>query len=203
MGDYAEARRWYGRYLDICRKLGDRWDGATAQTNIATLLAKEGRVEEATAMQEQCLRVFEEVGDMQSLAYTHLEMSECRLLVGDIGRAEEHAVNGLEMGISLGSRELEGVFRRMLGRIQAAKGDRAGAAAHFRLSIDILTEIGSIRSLPESFRWYGKMFAESGDPARAREMLGRALELHRQMGNVQSAAELEAEIAALGPGNQV
>jgi len=188
LGRLEEARERHERHREIAREIGDPRAEGIATGNIGLLYKKLGRFEEARECHETHLRIARETGDRRSEGTALLSMATALEALGELGAARDGYVEQLELAEQvrdIGGQLVGGVN---LGMLLAALGDAERAR-------DVL---GSARALGERFgvaevtgaalNALAGLAAET-EPERAREMLSRALALHREV----KAAGGEAE----------
>lgn len=85
-----------------------------------------------------------------------------------------------------------GAVDRFLGQLAATLGRWDEAEAHYSAAIDLETGLRSPPLLARTRYWYGRMLLETGrpgDPDRARDLLGSAVEVAGHLGMARLAAQ--------------
>ena len=91
---------------------------------------------------------------------------------------------------------LAGSARRLLGEVARAEG-AGGAAEHFEESLRRLAAVGAENEQALAHAGYGRLLAAQGDRERAREHLGRALEILERLGTRREPERVRADLAGL------
>ena len=99
--------------------------------------------------------------------------------------AVQLTTEALELAEQLGARALIGIARRCLGELYAStlfdEENLTRADAHFRQSIQILTEVGNESELGRALSSYGNYLLEQGQMVQGRKHLEMAKEIFSRL----------------------
>jgi class 3 adenylate cyclase/tetratricopeptide (TPR) repeat protein len=127
-----------------------------------------------------------------------LFLGEAYWRAGRYPEARAAITEGLAIHRRHGMKYEAAVSLRLLAEVEACEGDAALAEQHYRESMHALENLGAQGDLALACAGYGRFCGRQGRVARARQQLGRALEIAKRIGVVGVADALAAEIAALG-----
>ena len=162
----------------------------------ASWLARcEGKFDEATALADAALVLYERLGDRSGKAAALTTLVCVALDQGDATRARPLALESLALRRELGDRWEICLSLNNLGYLVAVEGDYAQAAAYFEECLSLSREIGDTRGIALSLNNLGDIVYMQGDAARARALLVEALTLSRQIGWTEGTVESVEGIA--------
>lgn len=181
-GEYAEARTWLLRSLDIYRDAGQSWGVANALGNLCLVARREGSFEEARAYGLESLAIRREIGDQRGISSSlnNLGLVYCDL--GEYSEAREALLEALE------------ICRRLQHKVGLGNVLSGLCQAHFRLGdvevaegycyecLEIYRDIGDLWGVAIAFNNLGRMAAECGDHARGRSLYLEAVAFYREIG---------------------
>ena len=114
--------------------------------------------------------------------YMQIQGALLHLSLGKPDEALSAARNALELAESNHFLLEQGAANRVLGQVYEAMGNREGADAAFRNSLQVLERIQSRPELAQTLLAYGRFKAAGDDPAAGRKLIERALSLFEEMG---------------------
>jgi non-specific serine/threonine protein kinase len=106
-GEYAEARAWAERALEVAQELGDKWEIARSYNNLAISTMMQGDYNSARALFEACLAGYRELGKDEYIHGILTNLGELARYQGDFALAVAY-------------------YRESLGRFRAV-GEKIGA----------------------------------------------------------------------------
>ncbi|TQS43542.1 BTAD domain-containing putative transcriptional regulator [Cryptosporangium phraense] len=176
-----------GRYADACRALEQGLACARDDRRRAYLLSMLGRVyllrgefERAGRMLDEALARTTSAGWTSFLPWPEALRAEADLGLGELKSARSRAEHAFALGCQIGDPCWEGLAARVLGLVQAAEGDPAGAVETLldarrragRLpdayvwveayTLDALAAVGVAAGRPEVDGWIGELAALAG-----------------------------------------
>lgn len=154
---------------------------AQASVNLMENLFDQGRTDEARSM----LEAFHEeskdnVYDMFRHQWTsRMNYLEAQILLkqGDLGTAATIIEENLEKVREVYAKKREGGFLRLLGEVQAQRGESDSALSSLHQSVDILREVGNPRQLWQAHASLASALEHLGRSAEARQQWGAGAEI--------------------------
>ncbi|GIF08933.1 AfsR/SARP family transcriptional regulator [Actinoplanes siamensis] len=179
--------------LRLARQLGNQRYVATTLQFIGMLHTRAGRRAEAITALDESLRIlrryqdrYAEVLTLLTLARAHLPDPAAR------GFASRALTIAREYNLPHHTADALGV----LGTIELADGNHAGAVGHLAASVRLWRERGWPAFLAEALRKLGDAHSQA-DPDAARRAFREARDIHERLGHSTEVAELDALISDL------
>jgi predicted ATPase/class 3 adenylate cyclase len=206
MSRHDEAASRLGEARQIAQRLGsarlEGWAVAYLMTNESWRL----RSDEALALGEEGIDLFQTAGDMHGVGY----VTFMRAAIGYLDlhlqgaltpEAAEDVVGGLQplvvVAESLGERNLIGHLSDLLGPVVLETGRVDQAAAHALRAVESFDTLGNQICLAHALDHVALIRARGGYPESAVTLLGASTALREQLGVSARAAEMVAFDAAL------
>ncbi len=155
---YREAQARWEAALEIVTQHGLTRDEADLLTNLAALFANQGKDEQARSYLEQALTRLRRTGDMEGLAYTHLNYGDLLLRQFDALTAEEQPGQGALLALAeenlrescrlfqaMGNSEGIGQTTERQGLLALLQGNASEAEAFCTRALLLGTETGDRR----------------------------------------------------------
>ncbi len=186
-GDRAEAARAWQTGLVRAREAADRRSEALFLNNLGEALLLEGRLEAASEALQRAKEIARELGDRRASAEVERNLGRVAMRRGDPD-AYDRLKEALRCAEAYGSKETIALVYRSLGQLEARTlfdGNRrtdGKAEESFLTSIDLFRELGNEKEAARSLMDLGQHMVERGDLDSARERLGEARAILRQMG---------------------
>ena len=151
-GDYGAALEWSERTLQACREVGDKEAIAAALSNLADVVLRLGRHDDAERLLHESSTLFAGLGDQNGIAWCCNHLGDVAAARGQRSEAREFYERGAGIFTSTGNGW--GLARSMcdFGHLACDAGDIESARAAFLRGMAIFGEIG----------------AQTGDCGRAR-----------------------------------
>lgn len=196
-GDLEAAEQLYLRAASIARAAGDLRTVGMAEQNRGVLANIRGDVEEAISRYESALAQHQAMGDMRLSAVTLNNLGMAHVDLGRLVAADHCFREALVMAEGSGDTQVLGMvaLNRAELLIERRSFDDAREACDF--AIKIFTELGAVPSVAEAHKFYGIVYREIGDQARAAEHFERSVELAQQSEDRLLEGEAESERALL------
>lgn len=175
-GDYTRARALLEENLLLYSALGKPYRTAYPLFDLARLLFFSRHHDQAktSAMAEESLALFQEVGNRRLIAYLLSLLGEIHLQQGEPARAREYCEKSLatftELEYHIGIAE----SHMRLARMQAFQGDHAAARAHYEESWRSFKEKDAKELRATCLEGLGMVVAQQGAPAWAARLWGTA-----------------------------
>jgi predicted ATPase/class 3 adenylate cyclase len=180
-GDYSTGRRYGERALAMLRESGDQAAIAAelAELGYATILDDPT---EATRMIEECVAIFESLGDETGAARARLGLAAAQLGLGELVAARDSVERSLKHFREIGDRYYPPFALTLLGRIEMVGGDLGAAERSFRDGINNAVIARSTIGLSVNLWALASVAIERGDAARGARLAGRAARLMEDVG---------------------
>jgi eukaryotic-like serine/threonine-protein kinase len=172
-GDYSLAERSLNEFLDGGRRFGVRtWIG-TAQHNLGVVLAMQGRLDEALAIEREAVDYFVSEGTERFIAISRMYLAIIFLLRGDLERAEQEARSAVQAAGD--ASQLRVSTQGTLAQVLLDR-NRPEEALHWARSAErVLEEIGMVEEREIAVRLVlAEALAACGEATAAREKLALA-----------------------------
>jgi tetratricopeptide (TPR) repeat protein len=179
LGRTEQQLAYCQRALALNTMLNDRAEVAMSTNNLGVALLKQGDLESARHNFEHALSQFEAIGLERRRSHVHLSIAELQLKLEDLDEAESAANTAMELAERFNERSSIGIAHQMLGRIAAARGQRARADAEFEQALTVLNEEGAEERVIECHSAYAEVLEARGDARRALWHARKALVISR------------------------
>jgi non-specific serine/threonine protein kinase len=188
LGDFAAARSWHERSLEICRELGDAGCTASALYNIANIAHHQGDDTAARTMFEESLAIHRERGETQAASWSLFGLGDIAYGQGDYTRAR--SLYEETVAIRRESGDSQGVAWALnnLANVALAQGEIATARNLFEECLAIQREVASRQGVAWALLGLGSVADKQGDYPRARSSYGESLSIVRELGNERGIA---------------
>jgi adenylate cyclase len=179
-GRWDEAVRYYDRGRDAWERIGDTINAATGTANTGEILSDQGKLEEAEQHLRKAVRVWQAAGDRASLAFGLSLLGRLLYRRGSFDEALETLEQARSTAETAGAAAdaIEAEVRRGECLLLAGSPERALDVLD-AIQERITTNADAEQVTATVFRIRGAALGWLGDPAAAREALGRSLELAR------------------------
>ncbi len=196
-GDFAQARFWAQRQLELSEQIGDQHELAHAHHRLGSLCLRiGGPMREALAHERQAARLAEDMGWLDFAAGSHNIAGYCLLALGCTPEAEAECNLALRL-----STELDIPWRQCwafhyLAEIASLQGEWEQAAKLLDRAEKTMIHQSTHFQEIVLLRARGQVAARQDDPGAAWPLLETALELSQRF-YPRYVPELEMEMAAL------
>ncbi len=171
MGDYAEARRQHEESLAISREIGDQLGVAGSLDNLGIVAYETGNYLEAQRLFGEGLALRHEAGQVWSIAISLQHMGAAALALGDYTQAERALQESLDLHMQLQDSVDAVQARNLLGDVRLAQGNPPEAIAYYRQALRHAVQAHYFSEALRSLTGLATSFAQSGESARAVELL--------------------------------
>ncbi len=176
-GRYERAIECTRQAIALAREAGDSALEAANLANLGAFYLKLDRLEDALESQQQALAMIEATGPDSEIARIRNLTGMTCLELGRLKEADEHLTIALEMYRAGGSRYFEAVVTHKMGLLRSATGDHDEALRCFAASRTVFETIGNRSLLPI--------------------VVNNLANVHRERGEVETAAKLQDEALAM------
>ncbi len=173
-----QARATLEEGLGAAERHGFRRCMASIFELLAGLALDSGRLAEAIAHSEDCLRVAHEIGAPIMVATAHLNLASCKLELGQLDEAARHVAECEMLAVQCEDREKHGRCLVLRGRLAALTGGLDGGA-YFEQARSVLEACALPSPLCQTHAHLARWHLERGDLAQARrhvDLVSTALE---------------------------
>jgi tetratricopeptide (TPR) repeat protein len=177
-GDGAAAIESCRRSLELAPDPVNR-SYATAFLGLAHLM--NGEVDRAITLLEPVVEELARWGFRQPQGWHLAMLAEAYLTIGAGDRACAAAVEGLRLTTESGYRHGMGWARRVLGRVDGARGTLEAAACHFQAALELFASIDAQLEVAQTRLVMATVAWQAGQPAKARTELEQAAHIWRAM----------------------
>ena len=135
-GDLEQAEVGYRRALEIGEAIGTR-DRLIPQLNLALVVLRQRRFEEARILLEDAAEALEEDGSQALLGGTHVALIACAAAVGEISSVELHFNLARKLSIETGMIDPDAAWpAELAAELLEADGERHWAAACYEVALN-------------------------------------------------------------------
>ena len=185
---YTEGRQWLARALARSSGVVSRERGMVL--NEASVLAwRQGDYAEATALSEEALTVFEELGDAFGLGLAHLQRGLVDIRQDNLAAATARFEKGLALARGGGEKWLTALAIAQLAAVARYEGHFDRSWALCQESITLFREVGSRGQIAYAVRLAGHVARGRSDLAAAVSLYKESLVLYQETENKWVAAE--------------
>jgi tetratricopeptide (TPR) repeat protein len=159
--------------------------------------------ERATELYEECIRLFREQGDKQSLAICLINLAMMVYSQGDLGRATKLTEESVALLRELGSRGVVALDLCNLGWMALLQNDLGRATDLYSESLSLAWDTRLNQIIQGSLEGLACLAAAKGEAQRAAQLWGAAQVLHESRGiprDTDFLAEADARMSAVRTG---
>ncbi|WP_414514188.1 tetratricopeptide repeat protein [Nostoc sp. PCC 9305] len=196
MGNIAQALNYYEQALNLC-PAEDEGGLASIYNYLGRLKADKGEVDEAIALYNQSLEIFERIGDVQGKATTLHNLGYIYANKGEVDQAIALYNQSLEIKELIGNVQGKAATLHNLAGIYANKGDVDEAIALYNQVLEIDERIGNVQGKAATLHQLGNTYANKGDVDEAIALFNQSLEIKERIGNVQGKAATLHELGSI------
>lgn len=176
-GNYAEAERYYRSALALTKTLRHTRGEAKTCNNLANLLSRQGKFDEAMAYRQQAGQLFERIHDLAKLAEVRVNLAFDYNLADQPEAAIAPATEALEMFERLGEAYGLAVAAQNLAEAHLALGNLAEAEQFARQVVQTEED----NTLPDGLRVLGEVKLKQKNYAAAEQYIREAINVAQQI----------------------
>jgi predicted ATPase/DNA-binding CsgD family transcriptional regulator/DNA-binding XRE family transcriptional regulator len=200
LGDRAEARRSFGKVLELRTRLGDRRGLSIALNNMALVEMDDGELAKARELLEQALALKRQLGERQSVAIGLVNLGELLTRSGQWDAADRALAEAAGLAAELGIPQLVGTVHTNQGNVAAHQQRWADASEHYAAAVAAYLEIGHGHDAVEAMIGLGRAAHRLGRQDEAAGQLRAAEALARELGSAERLTQVVAALAETGAG---
>jgi len=169
---------------------------AWAETMLARTWCRAGEHSKGIKILEAYLQIFKAGRFVIGGIYSSYYLAEAYWLAGEYHKAEQKAIEALQIAERCGARFYAGENDLLLGEI-ALKTNSAKASTHFEQSVTIFKEIQAENELAKAYAGLGRLYKKQGDMTQSREYLTKALEIFERLATLLEPEKVKKEMGDL------
>jgi tetratricopeptide (TPR) repeat protein len=187
--DYARAKSYYERSLDLCRQLGDQRGEGGALSNLGLVMKELGDYARAKDYYEQALHISREQGDRRLEAQYLNNLGIVVKGLGDYVGARACYEQALQIRQEIGDRQGLGSTLINQGNVSKFLGHYAEAEAFYAQALRICREVGDRWNEGLALNNLSRIYHLMGDDERAQIYLQQALPIVQDIGDRRLESE--------------
>ncbi|NDJ20862.1 tetratricopeptide repeat protein [Nostoc sp. B(2019)] len=187
MGEVDQALNYYQQALNLC-PAEDEQELASIYHHFGMLKASKWEVDEAIALYNQSLELWERIGDVQGKAATLQELGRIYANKGEVDEAIALYDQSLELWERIGDVQGKAATLHNLGYIYANKGEVDQAIALYNQSLEIEECIGNVQGKATTLHNLGYIYTDKGEVDQAIALYNQSFEIKERIGDVQGKA---------------
>jgi DNA-binding SARP family transcriptional activator/tetratricopeptide (TPR) repeat protein len=182
-GYYEDWRLTHQWALEATRKAGNRRGEAMIMEDLGSLYLYENRYDEALAMIEPALRMFDEQGEWLGHTFTLIDLAIIERRRSRFMSALHHFEQASQALQRIGDRLTTSYVRRNIGQIQLDLGRPEKARRHFGETLAIAQALGATRDEAQALICLGEAHLALHELAAAEHTFEQAVRMMRQLGD--------------------
>jgi tetratricopeptide (TPR) repeat protein len=175
-GDLQGALHHCDRALELHRRIGQERVANQILNNLGDVFFSAGRLAEARAAQERCLRRAVELNDQVAVAAAAGELARYAAGENSFLEAVRLAQRAVAAAVTAGDHVRQAICLAIEGTACEGLGRRGQADRRFRQALRMLAERGAAAKLAEVCAGYSKVLGERGDNGRALAFMAMAFQ---------------------------
>jgi predicted ATPase/class 3 adenylate cyclase len=179
-GHLSEGRRWCERVLD--QRSAAAAPRAKALTGAGTLAWQQGDYARATALHEEALALYREIGDQPGIAFALNNLGVQALDQGDHERAVPYFEQSLALARDVGATRISAFALHNLGEVARHQGAYGRAQALYEECLALLRRLGDSWVTCMQLIGLARVAQEQGNDARAMAFCQESLPVCRDTG---------------------
>ncbi len=181
-GEFAEAERILALALESLQATNALYGEAQAYHTLGRCRLLQGNYERAIEAFEQELAIATKLQDQREQAWAQLYLAEVKVETGDAAAAQQ-LLDATSQAVELSANVTHmGQFRLLSGRLRAREGRHEEARHQISQAVAIFEMIADPYREAVTRYHLGKVWAEAGEPARARKEWEKARDIATRLG---------------------
>jgi tetratricopeptide (TPR) repeat protein len=192
---YVEALEAFERALHHYRAVGDRRGEAEVRSKLGVVALEERRYTAARSQLQQALYLSQAMGDRRGAGGAHNDLGRLAIAQGDYPGARSHCDQALTITRDMGDQQREAEVLVNLGLLLLHEGHNEAAWNRSLQAAELSRALGDRASEGRALIVLGHTFMELEMPGQAARAYERGLQLQRELGQPNLAAESLAGLA--------
>jgi predicted ATPase/class 3 adenylate cyclase len=194
-GRYTASQRHLAEALDLYRALGDRRGESSTLNNLGNAAWSLGECGIALGYYEQALQRYREIGDRRGESGALGNLGAANHELGKYAAARAYYEQALGLCRRIGDRLAEDIVLGNLGLLLHVQGDDLGAREYSRQAAELAESLGARENMGYALTYLGHVLAGLAHYDESVAVYQRALDLRRELGQANLAAETLAGLA--------
>ncbi len=187
LGDIGKCLEHYQKALTLCPE-EDIQIRASIIHNLAIVLAKTGKIEQAIDLYQQSIEIEEKIGNVQGKAATLHQLASICVNQGKIKQAINLCQQSLKIFKKIEDVQGKAATLHQLAGIYANQGKIKQAIALFQQSLEISKKIEDVQGQAATLNQLAGIYANQGKIKQAIALYQQSLEIDEKIGDVQGKA---------------
>ena len=179
--DITNGSKWVEKFITLTEKYHDLIGMAEAIHYKGFLLIKQLKYEEAFICYQKSIDICNNIGDNRYSAWSHLNVSEMSLNIGDIERTEEQARLFLEEVERIAIPRDIALAHHLLGCAMMCKNEYEKAIYHYRKYLKIFQDIGRSAVIANAYLLIGMAHLKNHNFDTAIQSFKNAIYIHADL----------------------
>jgi predicted ATPase/DNA-binding SARP family transcriptional activator len=194
LGDYAEARRYFQRSLEVAEQAGDE-DAEAYALLYLTELDTEASLEDQLAAYRRCLRIFEANQDRRGGLRVLIDLGDAAFTSGNYPQAKSYYESAQSYMGPLDTGWASAAIALKLAAVASAMGRPDEAWQLNQESLEIYQQIGDQRRVSAALCRLGELACDKGNCSEAAKYHDQALRLAAGSGSVPTMLNVMVVVA--------
>ncbi|MCX6651543.1 MAG: tetratricopeptide repeat protein [Methanomassiliicoccales archaeon] len=195
--DYDLAIRYKREALVILERRGDTNMMAKACISIGNDLCTIGNNAEGVGFLERSRDLANAVGDLSTMGHAMANMTGCKIIEGDLERADDLVNASLPISVKLDDPLMESLLHFYKGFIRSKRGERSEAKEEFHTSIGILKEHDSPVRLGQLLIEIADVSLMNNERDEAQALLQEAYDIANRLGHQKLLQQVKENMERL------
>jgi len=197
-GDYSKAKGFLEQAIKLAKADEDLESlKASALYELGWIEGDWGNKQEAIALYQQSLELYEKIGNVQGKAASLHCLAIIYANRGEVEKAIALYQQSLELKEKIGDVQGKAASLHQLAGIYANRGEVEKAIALYQQSLELQEKIGNVQGKAASLHNLAGIYANRGEVEQAIALYQQSLELQEKIGNVQGKAASLHQLAGI------
>ena len=177
--DYAAAKEYYRKALEIQNKIDDKANMAISLNNIGKIYLHEGKYDSALVSSLSALMMSEDIGDISTSAFSMGSLADVYQKQKNVPVSSEYAMKALALADSLRILEIIKTANKTLSENYASLNQHEKSLEHYKLYVDYRDSLLNAENAKEMANVQQKYETEKEKIEKERARLAEEEEHHR------------------------
>jgi tetratricopeptide (TPR) repeat protein len=196
-GDVARSLQCFNQSLDIRKEMNDQPGLAAGYNNIAGVYQSVGDISKALDFYMRSLHIREQAGDKNGMAYNLNNIGGIYLGQYEYQKAIEFCSRSLKLAREVNDLQMQGHALNKLGTIYSYKKDSLKAIEYLHQAYKIFENNSSRLEMAIAKDHLGDLYMAFGLDGRARGYFEEALQIYKEINNVQGISHCLSNLAGI------
>jgi tetratricopeptide (TPR) repeat protein len=191
MGNWASARRYAERSLEMARAEQDRPAEALALRRLANAVKEQGQLDQAEAYNQQSLALYTALGDLAGQRIIYNNLGLLALKMGFTDRAQDYLMMCLANSERCGDRMTLCTVKANIARLAAVLNQLDAAVEQAEGALLLALELGAPNQMLYALSIYAQVMRQGGQHEQSARLIGLVLNHPKLQG--ETAADIYRE----------